>query len=1404
MTIKTTAELEIAVTGNNARLAATLKQTSKQMERFAHRVGTIGRNIGRVVTLPVAALGGLAAKSAVEFESAFTGVEKTVNGTAAQLAGLRQGILDMSKQLPTSAVEIAGVAEAAGQLGIATGDILGFTRVMIDLGNATNITAQDAATQLARFANITGMSAKDFDRLGSTIVELGNNLPPTEAEIVEMGMRLGAAGDAIGLSQLQIMGFSAALSSVGVAAESGGTAFSQVFKKIQMAASKGGKSLEEIGAVAGLTAQQFQELFAKDAAEAVTRFVEGIGKAKDPLAVINNLSAGFSSIRLSDSLLRAANAGDLLRRSLGLATDGWERNLALTEEAEKRYGTMASELAIARNNLTALGIDIGGELAPAIRLFADAIKGLGEGLNALPRWAKLSIIGIAGFTAALGAVLTTVGFTLSAVIKAGTAFVALGKMMGIATLAAKSWAVVSAAVSVSMGVLGGVLAALFTPLGLLAAAVGVAVVAWYEWDTVKPVLDDFAAFFHGWGLSLLDDLKMIGWYLQYEATEMWRTWKDDSAAALQGFQATAAEAWEGVEMAFGDAKTYILNVLTEIKNAIANFASDAFSGLTDGAQSAADGVYAAFQGLYVSLFEQSPIPAIQSGLVQFGTSMTDAVVPAANSTTSAVQALFDKLSQYGGKVTDQLTGKNKQLAESWKSLTGEIARMGNEVMGVVTPLRAELLELMKVKDFSGIRKMAEEFRGSQDAMNKFREALNDAKGDLQDFEAETQRQADTLKDFQAQIADVFGEKLPNPLADQIREMISNDNRAGLADLAEKFSENADQAEIFGEAMQRAKSDLADLRSEADATAEGLSGVFEAMGVSSEAADGLGRAMGALATQMGGGGSSGTAGFFGDLMGAYMGSGGGGMAGMFSSFMGGGGGNIGPVADGAAYGGMLEGGGGMSGAEGWASAAGAAGDVMDIMSSDYSQYGHKKNEQKAKDVAHTIGMAVADAWTFGIASLVESVVGRETMEKIADPFGISDAILGALFGKDEGNYVRNEIGKWVNDQLEGQSVSMWNAEGQLQQTQGWLNFDKYGHDFRDPSWASDINSSENAGAFLALGESMTELLGVTQDVGGQIGYILNKELVGNLDNARLLVKQLGISQEQMTEAFVAAAEAGDISWHEMEVRLQGVGELFGEGLQAIGDFSGAFDQIVESGGRGIHAIAGLQNSAVEAGEAGITSFEQWRQSLLAAGQDAGYVDALFQALAQRGITTFEQIAAASNRELGGVIADMYSASPALQQAWDAATAAAEGLKETIDSIPPVKDIRINVTANIDSQAQEAIAMANAGGTQVNAQPFATGGVVRKPVLGMVGEAGPEAILPLNSLPSLMRNLNTGGDMGHTTHNTGATYHIDARGAELGVENRIMRALDLATRQSVQAAVVAVAEARDRGGNYGDSF
>lgn len=304
-------------------------------------------------------LGTGAIKAGIDFESAFTGVKKTVDATDEQLSQLEASIRNMAKNMPESASDIASVAEAAGQLGIHTENIEGFTKSMVELGDATNMTSDEAATSFARFANITGMSQENFDRLGSVVVALGNNLATTESEITEMAMRIAGAGTQVGMTQAQIMSFSGALSSVGIDAEAGGTAFSTLISKMQLATETGGKSLEDFANVAGVSAEQFKQSFKEDASQAIMSFIEGLGKCdeKGTSAIKTLNDMGITEVRMRDALLRASGASDVFTQALQLGNEAWDENTALANEANTRYKTMESQLKMLKNSVVDLGIE---------------------------------------------------------------------------------------------------------------------------------------------------------------------------------------------------------------------------------------------------------------------------------------------------------------------------------------------------------------------------------------------------------------------------------------------------------------------------------------------------------------------------------------------------------------------------------------------------------------------------------------------------------------------------------------------------------------------------------------------------------------------------------------------------------------------------------------------------------------------------------------------------------------------------------------------------------------------------------------------------------------------------------------------------------------------------------------
>lgn len=392
------------------------------------------------------------AKASIEYESAFAGVRKTVDGTAEELDAISGGLRSMSLEIPMAVEGLAGIAENAGQLGIAKDSILDFTETIAALSVTTNLSADEAATSLAKFANVTNMSEKNYSNLGSSIVALGNNFATTEADIVAMATRLAATGEIVGLTEPQILAVATALSSVGIEAEAGGSAFSKLLRYVETsvqlydnaseAISKTGESVRELelmsannskgfkalsdsigltstelkdyvgvvkdvdryASVAGVSVEEFMSAWSRDSVSTFSQFIEGLGKmesqGKSVTVVLDEM--GLTEVRLNNAIQALATSEGLLSDALELSSTAWAENTALADEAAVRYETTESKLQLLKNAFNDLKITVGDELKES---FGGAIEGLTDLTAAANEYVKQNpevVSGIMAVAAALG------------------------------------------------------------------------------------------------------------------------------------------------------------------------------------------------------------------------------------------------------------------------------------------------------------------------------------------------------------------------------------------------------------------------------------------------------------------------------------------------------------------------------------------------------------------------------------------------------------------------------------------------------------------------------------------------------------------------------------------------------------------------------------------------------------------------------------------------------------------------------------------------------------------------------------------------------------------------------------------------------------------------------------------
>lgn len=604
------------------QLGVNLEGVGSKLQSVGQSITSVGTKLSIGVTAPIVALGTQAIKSGIAFESAFAGVRKTVDASEAEFTDLSDSIKKMSERIPATTTELAGVMEMAGQLGVRGSDNLKkFTEVITALGVSTNLTREDAASMLAQFANITGMDLSNIDKLGSTIVALGNNFATTESDIVSMAHRLAGAGSQLGMSEAQIMGFSAALSSVGIEAEAGGSAFSKLMISMKVAAETGmkgkevisqtGMSLRELqlladqdsksfkalaaklgltteelkgfmgsasdldsfAQVTGMTAQQFAKAYGEDAAGAMMTFLQGLNKieAEGGSAIVTLDEMGITEVRLRDAILRASGATDLFAEAQTLANGAWEDNIALQNEANQRYATTESQLAMLKNAANNLAIQFADIMMPTLLKLVEKLKGVVAWLQGLSEEQKRLIATIAAVAAAVGPVLVIVGKITSGVGSFLKILAPLAKALGGAKMAT--------------GGLGTALSALTSPVVLVIAAIAALVAIFINlyntneefrakvqavWSQICSAFENAKAVFSDTWQSFISQLEPV-------KEAFGKLWETANAVFLQLWNLL-----EPIILALGVLLGGLVAVCLGVANGILNAIAPAFEAIVNG------------------------------------------------------------------------------------------------------------------------------------------------------------------------------------------------------------------------------------------------------------------------------------------------------------------------------------------------------------------------------------------------------------------------------------------------------------------------------------------------------------------------------------------------------------------------------------------------------------------------------------------------------------------------------------------------------------------------------------------------------------------------------------------------------------------------------------------------------
>lgn len=300
---------------------------SGKLKDIGSEITSIGVRMAKIGAVPTAGLV-FATKAAIDFESAFAGVRKTIDASEEEYEVLEQKLRDMAKTMPIAQGELAKIMEIAGQLGVrGVEELTKFTDTIARISESTNLTTETAATSLARIANIMREPLINIDRMGSAVVDLGNNFATTEAEIVEFANRIAGSGKIAGLATKDIFSIGTAFSSVGVQVEAGGTAVQKVLMAMTQAAS--GSTSELI-----------------DNTSAIKKYSEKLSDLQSKLAIATQKQAEFTD--KTKQSVKEANQARIDKYSAQIAS--------LTEELNTLHATHGQASISASSFAKAMGM----------------------------------------------------------------------------------------------------------------------------------------------------------------------------------------------------------------------------------------------------------------------------------------------------------------------------------------------------------------------------------------------------------------------------------------------------------------------------------------------------------------------------------------------------------------------------------------------------------------------------------------------------------------------------------------------------------------------------------------------------------------------------------------------------------------------------------------------------------------------------------------------------------------------------------------------------------------------------------------------------------------------------------------------------------------------------------------
>lgn len=392
--------------------AAGAAQGNLQAQRYAlYEVARAYTAVGLAMT----GAGIYAAVVGAQFESAFTNVQRTLDGVDLEesfgsvesgVEAIRERLIDLTGQIPLTFEEIAKIATIGNQMGIAADGVVGFTETIARFASVSGMSIDAVSQAFGGFAAQTGLDSKYFENLGSAIALVGIKSNATEAQIISVTRELAAGASQAGFTADQIVGLSGTLASLQVPPERARGSLDTYFGTLAKSVAEGGEKLQNFATIVGVTSDQLATMVRNgQGADVLKGFLENLQNLDNVDVTKAFDELGLSGLRVSNTFTRLSSDVEQFTGYMDLARNAFVEGSELNRQYEMTIDDLSSQWIIFTNNLNALIEVVSGgavtSISGLVMAVNDALIGFRKWLGD-NRWA----IALAGFA---GVMMTVIG-----------------------------------------------------------------------------------------------------------------------------------------------------------------------------------------------------------------------------------------------------------------------------------------------------------------------------------------------------------------------------------------------------------------------------------------------------------------------------------------------------------------------------------------------------------------------------------------------------------------------------------------------------------------------------------------------------------------------------------------------------------------------------------------------------------------------------------------------------------------------------------------------------------------------------------------------------------------------------------------------------------------------------------